>query len=41
MKALKIEEYVDVILTKPTHYYDDLEVEVWMPTRIYENIERH
>jgi len=39
VKALGLAEYVDVILTKPTHYYDDLEVDMWMPKRIYENIE--
>jgi len=39
VKALKLEKYVHVILTKPTHYYDDLEVDMWMPQRIYENIE--
>ena len=39
VKALDLENCVDVILTKPTHYYDDLEVDMWMPTRIYENIE--
>ena len=39
VKALKLEKYVHAILTKPTHYYDDLEVDVWMPKRIYENIE--
>ena len=37
--ALDLERYVDVILTKPTHYYDDLEIDAWMPKRIYENIE--
>lgn len=39
VKALKLEEYVDVILTKPTSYYDDLDVTMWMPTRVYKDQE--
>jgi len=35
VKALKIEEYVDVILTKPDRIYDDKDPLEWMPNRRY------
>jgi hydroxymethylpyrimidine pyrophosphatase-like HAD family hydrolase len=37
VKVLKLEEYVDAILTKPIAYVDDLAVEDWMVGRIYIN----
>jgi len=33
VKALGIEKYVDVILTKPDWYYDDKDAEHWLPER--------
>ena len=33
IKALKLEEYVDVILTKPDRIYDDKDPNSWMPKR--------
>ena len=35
VKALGIEEYVDVCLTKPDFYYDDKDVSEWFPTKRY------
>lgn len=35
VEALKLEEYVDVILTKPVVYVDDLKAEEFMTQRIY------
>lgn len=35
VKALELEEFVDIAMAKPTLYYDDLDVSVWMPMRIY------
>jgi FMN phosphatase YigB (HAD superfamily) len=37
VKTLGIEEYVDVILTKPTKYYDDLPAALWLPPCSYED----
>ena len=31
IKALKLQKYVNVILTKPDFYYDDKEVSHWFP----------
>lgn len=35
VKALQLEEYVDLIVTKPNWIYDDLPVEQWMGPRFY------
>lgn len=35
VKALDIENYVDVCLTKPDYYYDDKDVTEWMPQRSF------
>ena len=35
VEALKIQDYVDLILEKPLQYYDDLDCQVWMGTRTY------
>jgi hydroxymethylpyrimidine pyrophosphatase-like HAD family hydrolase len=34
-KALKLEEYCDLIIAKPLKYVDDLEVTEWLNTRVY------
>jgi phosphoserine phosphatase len=31
VRALKLQKYVNVILTKPDYYYDDKEVSHWFP----------
>lgn len=33
IKALNLEEYVDVCLTKPDFYYDDKDVQDWFPRK--------
>jgi len=33
VKALKLEDYVDVVLTKPDRIYDDKDSSKWMPER--------
>jgi hypothetical protein len=33
--ALNLQEYVDVVLTKPDFYYDDKEVNYWFPKKRY------
>ena len=35
VKALKLEEYVDAVLAKPDRYYDDKDVNEWIPKRRY------
>lgn len=35
IKALELEKYVDLILTKPGKYVDDLDCSAWMGTRIF------
>ena len=35
VNALKLEEYVDAILTKPDRIYDDKDSSEWMPKRRY------
>lgn len=35
VKALKLEQFVDVIITKPTMYVDDLKAEEFMTQRVY------
>lgn len=35
VKALKLEAYVDQVLTKPSMYMDDLPVTAWMNERVY------
>lgn len=35
IKALDLEDYVDVCLTKPDFYYDDKDVDDWFPTKRY------
>jgi len=31
--ALRLEKYVDIVLTKPDWYYDDKEADHWLPER--------
>ena len=33
--ALELQDYVDLILTKPMVYFDDTPVDKWLETRIY------
>ncbi len=35
IKALKLEEYVTLILSKPLAYFDDKPVEEWLKYRVY------
>jgi FMN phosphatase YigB (HAD superfamily) len=35
VKALKLEEYVDVVMTKPSRYVDDLDAPEWLGPRIF------
>jgi phosphoserine phosphatase len=35
VRALGLEDYVDVCLTKPDFYYDDKDVNTWFPTKRY------
>lgn len=35
VKALKLEDYVDIVLTKPSRYVDDLPCGEWMGNRVY------
>lgn len=35
VKALKLEDYVDVIMSKPSRHVDDLPSHLWMGQRIY------
>lgn len=35
IKTLGLEEYVDIVLTKPNRYVDDLSCEKWMGNRVY------
>jgi hypothetical protein len=35
VKALELESFVDIVLTKPSKYIDDLPVQEWMGDRIY------
>lgn len=39
VKHLKLEQYVDMIMTKPTKYLDDKDVNEWMPSRIWLGVE--
>lgn len=39
VKALKLEEYVDVIMSKPSRHVDDLSCNLWMGQRIYKEFE--
>lgn len=39
IKALKLEQYVDVVLTKPDFYYDDKDVSYWFPNKRYYHLE--
>lgn len=39
IKALKLEQYVDVVLTKPDFYYDDKDVNYWFPKKRYYYLE--
>ncbi|MHA1676319.1 MAG: hypothetical protein ACTSU6_03995 [Candidatus Njordarchaeales archaeon] len=31
--ALNLEDYIDIVLTKPDWYYDDIDVAHWLPER--------
>ena len=33
VRALKLEDYVDVCASKPEVYYDDMPIKVWMPSK--------
>ena len=33
IKALELEDYVDVVVSKPYHYYDDKDAKCWMPAQ--------
>lgn len=35
VKALQLEEYVDIVMSKPKTYVDDLPVEAWLKDRVY------
>lgn len=35
VKALELEEYINVVLAKPDRYYDDKDASEWMPNRRY------
>lgn len=35
VKALKLEDVVDLVMTKPAKYVDDLDASVWIGSRIY------
>jgi hypothetical protein len=35
VKALELEKYVDLIMTKPVIYYDDKDVSEWLKDRVY------
>ena len=35
IEALKLESFVDIVMTKPTCYVDDLDVSAWFPKRVY------
>lgn len=35
VKALGLEKYVDLVMNKPSWYYDDKEAKDWMGKRIY------
>ena len=41
LRALKIEQYVDVVLTKPDFYYDDKDVDYWFPKKRYFHMEEN
>lgn len=35
LRALKLESYVDYVMTKPMVYIDDLPIQEWLPYRVY------
>ena len=35
VKALKLEDIVDLVMTKPAKYVDDLDASIWIGSRIY------
>lgn len=35
IKALDLVDFVDLVLTKPAAYYDDTEIQNWLPYRVY------
>lgn len=39
VKRLKLEEYVDIVMTKPSKYLDDKPVQEWMPSQIHLGVE--
>lgn len=39
IKALKLEQYVDVVLTKPDFYYDDKDVDFWFPKKRFYHVD--
>jgi len=41
VKALKLEPYVDFVLSKPIAYIDDLPVQTWLAERIYLDPDSH
>jgi hypothetical protein len=35
IKELQLESYIDIVMTKPNKYVDDVDVNEWMPSRIH------
>lgn len=35
VKALGLEDYVDVVMEKPTVYFDDKDIHEWLPYRVF------
>lgn len=35
VKTLELEQYIDIVLTKPSRYVDDLPVQEWFGNRVY------
>lgn len=35
VKALNLQDYVNLVMTKPMVYFDDLPIEQWLPYRVY------
>lgn len=35
VRSLELEDWVDQVMTKPLAYFDDLEVQEWLPHRVF------